>query len=533
MNLDNNDHLNMIRHFGHQTGSTPVHLDNDSVKGLRNLHHLVHNEDVEHDFSKLKTLFAQPNIAIHLKSQLEKKKANGGVINDYINTLKHNGSGENSELSLVPDELVKFLDDSYSLGTTNAHTGHKEYHLGNMFDGLNNAFRPIKDSMRKESQTSTPPQMLNEMSTPPREGHAYGDIVGDPSQSSAWGLPSLSGVKNAAYNAASGLGNAAYGAAQGLGNAAYNAASYVAPKVGNAAYSVANDLYKGTGNAYGLGDIYNVGKAAYGAFNNGNSSSMQGNEASKPGLIQNVMRGIAAPIGGAIGGLGGQFVGQKVGQNLAAGIPLIGHLAAPIAGNIAGNMAYNAAASKGRNKGIELADNFYNYIGGGGGNAPGINSNPQNPNQSSNSKFPSFSGIGNKAYDAASNFGNAAYNAASGLGNAAYGAAQGLGNAAYGLGKKVYDTTSTAASNLGNNIYSAGNAAYNKLPTIPRFNKTPDMSSTPPNNIQVNPQEFADIPFRNINLRTTPTRNIGKNPFDDISSSNVGRNPFASTNPFD
>ena len=507
MNLDNNDHLNMIRHFGHQTGSTPVHLDNDSVKGLRNLHHLVHNEDVEHDFSKLKTLFAQPNIAIHLKSQLEKKKANGGVINDYINTLKHNGSGENSELSLVPDELVKFLDDSYSLGTTNAHTGHKEYHLGNMFDGLNNAFRPIKDSMRKESQTSTPPQMLNEMSTPPREGHAYGDIVGDPSQSSAWGLPSLSGVKNTAYNAASGLGNAAY--------------------------SVANDLYKGTGNAYGLGDIYNVGKAAYGAFNNGNSSSMQGNEASKPGLIQNVMRGIAAPIGGAIGGLGGQFVGQKVGQNLAAGIPLIGHLAAPIAGNIASNMAYKAAASKGRNKGIELADNFYNYIGGGGGNAPGINSNPQNPNQSSNSKFPSFSGIGNKAYDAASNFGNTAYNAASGLGNAAYGAAQGLGNAAYGLGKKVYDTTSTAASNLGNNIYSAGNAAYNKLPTIPRFNKTPDMSSTPPNNIQVNPQEFADIPFRNINLRTTPTRNIGKNPFDDISSSNVGRNPFASTNPFD
>jgi hypothetical protein len=532
MNLDNNNHLNMIRSFAHQTGSTPVHLDNDSVKGLRNLHHLVHNEDVEHDFSKLKTLFAQPNIAIHLKSQIEKKKANGGMINDYINTLKHNGSGENSELSLVPDELAKFLDDSYSLGTTNAHTGHKEYHLGNMFDGLNNAFRPIKDSMRKESQTSTPPQMLNEMSTPPREGHAYGDIVGDPSQSSAWGLPSLSGVRNAAYNAASGLGNAAYNAASGLGNAAYNAASglgnaaynaasYVAPKVGNAAYSVANDLYKGTGNAYGLGDIYNVGKAAYGAFNNGNSSSMQGNDASKPGLIQNVMRGIAAPIGGAIGGLGGQFVGQKVGQNLAAGIPLIGHLAAPIAGNIAGNMAYNAAASKGRNKGIELADNFYNYIGGGGGNAPGINSNSQNPNQSS-SRFPSFSEVGNKAYNAASNFGNAAYNAASDF-----------GNAAYGLGKKVYDTASTAASNLGNNIYSAGNAAYNKLPTIPRFNKTPDRSSTPFNDIKVNPQEFADIPFRNINLRTTPTRNVGRNPFDDISSSNVGRNPFASTNPFD
>lgn len=492
VNLDNNDHLNMIRHFGHQTGSTPVHLDNEAVKGLRNLHHLVHNEDVEYDFSKLKTLFAQPNIAIHLKSQLEKKKANGGMINDYINTLKHNGSEETSELSLVPDELAKFLDDSYSLGTTNPHTGHKEYHLGNTFDGLNNTFKPIKDSMRRESQTShIPPQMPNEMSAPPREGHAYGDIVGNPSQSS-WGLPSFSGIGNTAYNAASGLGNAAYGAAQGLGNAAYN---------------VADLAYKGTGNAYGLGDLYNLGKTAYGASGAGNPSGMQGNDASKPGLIQNVMRGIAAPIGGAIGGLGGQFVGQKVGQNLASGIPLIGHLAAPIAGNIAGNMAYNAAASKGRNKGIELADNFYNYIGGGG-NAPGVNSNPQNPNQSS-SRFPSFSEVGNKAYNAASNFGNAAYNAASDF-----------GNAAYGLGKKVYDTTSTAASNLGNNIYSAGNAAYNKLPTIPRFNKTPDRSSTPFDDIKVNPQEFADIPFRNINLRTTPTRN-------------VGRNPFASTNPFD
>jgi hypothetical protein len=508
INLDNDDHLHMIRHFAHQAGSTPVHLDNESIRGLRNLHNLVHNEDVEHDFSKLKTLFAQPNIAIHLKSQIEKKKANGGVINDYINTLKHNGSGENSELSLVPNELVKFLDDSYSLGTTNPHTGHKEYYLGKMFDGLNNIFKPIKDSMTTTPQTPIPSQTSTSMhEEQPREGHGWGDMIG---------MPTLSGIKNAAsnlgtgaYNAASTLGNVAsnlgtgtYNAASTLGNAAYglgkgtyNAAS----NLGNAAYNTgkyAYDIGKGTYNAASnLGNtMYGLGKYAYGA---GNTPSGIGNTTSPPGLIQNVMRGIAGPIGGAVGGLGGQYAGQKAGQSLAAGIPLIGHLAAPIVGNIAGNMAYNAGANRGKNKGIELADNLYNYLGGGaGGNASGINSNQ--PSTTTSSRFPTLSGIGNTAYNTASNLGTGAYNAASTLGNTIYGlgkkagntaynAASTLGNTAYGLGKKVYDTAS-----------DAGKYAYSKLPTMPRFNTGGSVGENPFENLASNTDNFnTNNPFIN------------------------------------
>ena len=427
INLDNDDHLHMIRHFAHQAGSTPVHLDNESIRGLRNLHNLVHNEDVEHDFSKLKTLFAQPNIAIHLKSQIEKKKANGGVINDYINTLKHNGSGENSELSLVPNELVKFLDDSYSLGTTNPHTGHKEYYLGKMFDGLNNIFKPIKDSMTTTPQTPIPTQTSTSMhEEQPREGHGWGDMIG---------MPTLSGIKNAASN----LGTGAYNAASTLGNAAYNTGKYTYD-IGKGTYNAASNL----GNT-----MYGLGKYAYGA---GNTPSEIGNTTPPPGLIQNVMRGIAGPIGGAVGGLGGQYAGQRVGQNLAAGIPLIGHLAAPIVGNIAGNMAYNAGANRGKNKGIELADRFYNYVSGN--NPSQINPDPQNSNNSSTSKFPMLSGIGNTAYNAAST----------------------LGNAAYGLGKGAYNT----AQKFGNNIYDT-------LPTMPRFSKTSGSPFGNPANNMNNP----------------------------------------------
>ncbi len=135
-----NHHMHELMHIANQSGSTPVHLDNQAIKGLRELHGLVHGEEAGHDFSKLKSLFAQPNIAMHLKAQIDQKKANGGVIDDYLNTIKQHGQAGNSQLTLVPNELVKFLDDSYSLGTTNPNTGHKEFYLGKMFDGLNNTF---------------------------------------------------------------------------------------------------------------------------------------------------------------------------------------------------------------------------------------------------------------------------------------------------------------------------------------------------------------------------------------------------------
>jgi hypothetical protein len=404
INIDNNDHLHMIRHFAHQAGSTPVHLDNESIRGLRNLHNLVHNEDVEHDFSKLKTLFAQPNIAIHLKSQIEKKKANGGVINDYINTLKHNGSGENSELSLVPNELVKFLDDSYSLGTTNPHTGHKEYYLGKMFDGLNNIFKPIKDSMTTTPQTPIPTQTSTSMhEEQPREGHGWGDMIG---------MPTLSGIKNAAST----LGTGAYNAASTLGNAAYG--------VGKGVYNVGSTL----GNA-----AYN---AAYGTPPAPTLSPTQG-------YVQSGMRKVAGTLGGVLGGLGGQIAGQKVGQNLGAGIPIIGSFVSPITGNITGNIGYNVGTNKGKNKGIELADRFYNYISG---------NNPVQSNSNTSSRFPTFSNLGNSAYNTVQKFGNAAYGVGKNIGNAAY-------NAASGIGKGVYNIGSTL-----------GNAAYNNFSTLPKLN---------------------------------------------------------------
>jgi len=418
---DNN--LYMIRHIASQTGSTPIHLNKESIKGLRNLHNLVHNEDVGHDFSKLNTLFAQPNISVYLKGQIEQKKANGGIINDYINTLKHNGSEENSELSLAPNELIKFLDDSGYPYMVNPHTGHKEYHLGKMFDGLNNIFKPIKDSMIT------------------REHHGWGDMIG--------------GLGSTAYNAASTLGNAAYEAgkyaapivgsaastaydaakyaAPIVGSAAYNAAQYAAPIVGsaastlgNAAYETGSILGKATGLTRAASDIkdtaYNaaqyappiVGSAAstlgnaayeagkYAAPMVGNATSALGDAAynagstlataaSQPNLVQNVMRGVAGPIGGVVGGLAGQYAGQKVGQKLSEGIPLIGPFIGPLAGNIAGNLAYNVGAYKGRNKGIELADNLYNYLGGNSNAAPKPNST---------SYFPTLSEFGNAAYNA-------------------------------------------------------------------------------------------------------------------------------------
>jgi hypothetical protein len=500
--LDNDDgnHLHMIRHFAQQTGSTPVHLDNESIKGLRNLHNLVHNEDVEHDFSKLKTLFTQPNIAIHLKNQIEQKKANGGVINDYINTLKHNGSGGNSELTLIPNELAKFLDDSYSLSTTNPDTGHKEYYLGKTFDSLNNIFKPIKESMRPAEQSShLPAQESSSMQEEqPREGHGFGSMIG---------MPTLSGLGNAAYglgratasglgNVASGLGNAAYGlgsaTASGLGSATYGLGRATASGLGNVASGLGNAAYGlGSATASGLGNVASgLGNAAYntafGSKKDENNTPSPPPPPPPPGMIQNTMRRIAGPIGSTIGGLTGQFVAQKAGQNLGAGIPLIGPFISPIVGNIAGNMAYNTSSNLGRNKGIAAADNFYNYLSGG--NASRVNSSPQNSNQASASRFPSLSGIG----------------------NAAYSAAQGLGNAAYGLGKKVYDTASNAASSLGNSIYNAGNSIYNKLPAAPRFNKSSS----------------------NIN-QISPSK-VDTNPFANISSNNIGSNPFAtSTNPFD
>jgi hypothetical protein len=400
------EHLHFIRHIADQTGSIPIHLDNESIKGLRNLHKLVHNEDVEHDFSKLNTLFAQPNIAIHLKNQIEKKKANGGVINDYINTLKHNGSGENSELSLVPNELIKFLDDSYSLGTTNPHTGYKEYHLGNMFDGLNNTFKPIKDSMRASLQTfHIPTQTLTSIhKDQPREGHSLGDMIG---------FPTLSGIGNAAYNTGSNIYNSLPSfsdTAYGIGNAAYNTAS----TIGNTAYNALPTL-RNTAS-----ETVNV-------------------PTSQPGIIQSAMRGIARPIGSVIGGMGGQLVGQRVGSNLVSGIPFIGPIVAPVAASVTGNMGYNVGANRGKNKGTELADRFYNYLSG---------NKTSNPTLTSNSS--PFSKLG-----------NAAYNVASTIGNTAYRIGKNLGNAAYNTGKSVYNnipafskfgTKSNISSNNINNI---------------------------------------------------------------------------------
>lgn len=439
---DNN--LYIIKHIASQTGSTPVHLNKESIKGLRNLHNLVHNEDVGHDFSKLKTLFAQPNIAVYLKGQIEQKKANGGIINDYINTLKHNGSEENSELSLAPDELIKFLDDSGYPYMTNPHTGHKEYHLGKMFDGLNNIFKPIKDSMGT------------------REHHGWGDMIG-------------------------GLGSTAYNAASTLGKAAYDAGAYAAPIVGNAAYNATSNVF-GTDAADKLSSAAStlgkaaydtgayvapmvgsaastIGKAAYDAGKYvaptiiGGAASTPEDAASQPSRVQNIMRGIAGPIGGAIGGLGAQFAGQKIGQKLGEGIPFVGPFVSPIAGNIAGNLGYKAGAYKGRNKGIELADRFYNYLGGSNTSAPAPapapTFTPAPAAPTSTSYFPTFSGFGNTAYNAASKLGNKAYDTAMDLGNSIYQ----LGNNAYQLGTNAYNATSNAAR-----------AAYDKLPSNPFAN---------------------------------------------------------------
>jgi hypothetical protein len=529
-NLGDNN-LYIIRHIASQTGSTPVHLNKESIEGLRNLHNLVHNEDVEHDFSKLKTLFAQPNIAVYLKGQIQQKKANGGIINDYINTLKHNGSEESSELSLAPNELIKFLDDSGYPYMTNPHTGHKEYHLGKMFDGLNNIFKPVKDSMRT------------------REHHGWGDMIGGLGSAvynaGAAAAPYIgsaaSTLGNAAYNvgaaaapyvgsaastaydaakyAAPIVGNAVYNAgaaaapyvgsaASTLGNAAYDAGAYAAPIVGNAAYNVASnvlgkDAAEGLSNAAStLGNAaYNVGAAAapyvgsaastaydaakyaapivgnaaynaaqYAAPVVGSAASTLGNAAydagkfvlggtnpaqessnntgsanaaSQPSFVQNVMRGIAGPIGGAIGGLGGQFAGQKVGQKLGEGIPLVGPFISPITGNIAGNLAYKAGAYKGRNKGVELADRFYNYLGGGTNPAPAAVPSPA-PNSSS--YFPTLSGFGNTAYNTISNAARAAYDRLP-------------ANPFTNLGTNAYNTISNAAR-----------AAYDRLPANPFTN---------------------------------------------------------------
>lgn len=406
-----NNHLHMIRHFAHQTGATPVHLDNESVKSLRNLSHLVNNETVEHDFSNLKSLFSKPHIANYLKQQIEQKKANGGVINDYLNTLKQNGSGGNPELSLVPHELVKFLDDSYSLGTINDHTGHKEYHLGKMFDGLNNIFKPVRDSMGVSQNSPAPilaqvpaqmPQVQFSQAEQPREHHAWGDMIG-----------SVGGAATGAYNSLPSLPMPSFG--NGF-------MGKVASNVGNTASAVGSAAYNNL--------------PSFSGGNNSNIAQLQ-NPPAEPGYIQSAMRNVAGTVGSGVGGLSAQYAGQKVGNTLGSRIPIVGPFVSPIVGQMAGNAAYNIGANRGKATGTQYADKLYNYLSGS--KPPAVNPSP------ANSGLPSFSSIGSAAAGTSKNIASGVYNAATSFGNAAYDA-----------GKKVYDTAA-----------GAGKYIYNNLPTLP------------------------------------------------------------------
>jgi len=441
--LENNDHAHIINSIAKQRGATPVHLDEHAVSGLRNLHKLIHNEDVGHDFSGLKSFFSQPHVAHHLKTNIEQKKANGGVINDYINTLKQHGNGLNSPASLVPDELVHFLDDSYSLGTTNPNTGYKEYHLGKMFDSLGSILKPVKDSYSSSFAVTTPPVAQAPQTMPqeqPREPHAEGDMIGGSSTFD----PELNIDLEEDYRPPFNGGGVFSEYQTRRGNSGGNPFAAVSTAPPSTAPSSSSNPFANSpssipSNPFASSSSANASPAnpplASAPSSTPTSSGSSVPQQSWTNWVRSGAKNVIGKAGEIAGGLGGQLAAQQAGHAFGAGIPFVGGLAAPVVGNIAGNAGYAGGAYFGRKKADAWANNLL------GTSSSGVNSNAGAAPKPS--MFPSLPTM--------PNFGQTASNIGSGIYNATTSA-----------GKGLYDV----ANQIGKSIYGAGQYAYNNIPSF-------------------------------------------------------------------